>query len=304
MNEMPLENSARKGYSRIGLALFVMIAADNAAQLAAVIVANLFGFAEEDWVIWFYSEVPLCLVAIPLGYLLLRRVESAGINGEALGAKGFFKYLFMCFPLLYAGNILGVVLSMVFTGGAAENPIESILNDQTVMKVLIVVILGPIVEELVFRKFLIDRTLRFGHRTAVLFSAGTFALFHLNLFQFFYAFGVGIVFAHVYAKTGKLRYNALMHICVNFVGGVIAPAFYSFLSADNVPPLASLAASLGFLAFIFAVVGAGLAMLTNFGKELLQKDEDEAGFKKAWLNVGMILFVVMCIGLTAFILFS
>ena len=40
------------------------------------------------------------------------------------------------------------------------------------------------------------------------------------MFQFFYAFFVGILFAYVYVRTGRLRYPVLIHGIINFFGSV------------------------------------------------------------------------------------
>jgi membrane protease YdiL (CAAX protease family) len=43
------------------------------------------------------------------------------------------------------------------------------------------------------------------------------------LFQFFYAFGLGLVLGYVYMRTSRLRYSMAMHMLVNFNGGIVAP---------------------------------------------------------------------------------
>ena len=68
-----------------------------------------------------------------------------------------------------------------------------------------------ILEEFIFRKMVIDRIWQYGEKIAVVTSALIFALFHINLFQFFYALGIGLIFAYVYLRTGKLRYTIIMH---------------------------------------------------------------------------------------------
>lgn len=48
-----------------------------------------------------------------------------------------------------------------------------------------------------------------------------FGMAHGNFSQFFYAFGIGILWAYVYAKTGKVRYTIGFHMLFNLLGGVI-----------------------------------------------------------------------------------
>ena len=58
---------------------------------------------------------------------------------------------------------------------------------------------------------------RYGEKTAIVFSALAFALFHMNLFQFFYAFGLGLIFGYVYTRTSRLRYSVLMHMLIDSI---------------------------------------------------------------------------------------
>ena len=80
--------------------------------------------------------------------------------------------------------------------------------------VVFLVILGPIFEEWMFRKQLIDHTRKYGEKTAILLSGLAFGLFHMNLFQFFYAFLLGVMFGYIYMRTSKLRYSTAMHMII------------------------------------------------------------------------------------------
>ena len=86
---------------------------------------------------------------------------------------------------------------------------------------VVVVIVGPIVEELIFRKVMIDRLSIFGDRAAILISAIACGLFHGNLSQLFYATLVGLLFGYVYARTRRIRNSIFLHMIVNFLGSVI-----------------------------------------------------------------------------------
>ena len=93
-----------------------------------------------------------------------------------------------------------------------------------IWNVVFLVILGPIFEEWMFRKQLIDHTRKYGEKTAILLSGLAFGLFHMNLFQFFYAFLLGVMFGYIYMRTSKLRYSTAMHMIINFNGAVDSDA--------------------------------------------------------------------------------
>ena len=125
---------------------------------------------------------------------------------------------------MYLGNIIGMVLSADITDGQATNRINDlVLGGNEWVNALFVGLLAPICEEWLFRKQIISRLRRYGEKTAIVFSALAFALFHMNLFQFFYAFGLGLIFGYVYTRTSRLRYSVLMHMLINLNGSVLAP---------------------------------------------------------------------------------
>ena len=114
---------------------------------------------------------------------------------------------------------------MFLINGVSSNPSQNglveLLNTLPIPAIfLCVVVAAPVIEELVFRKWLLDRVGRFGERTAVLLSAVVFGLAHGNFSQFFYAFGLGALFAYVYIKTGHIGYTIGFHMFFNLIGGV------------------------------------------------------------------------------------
>ena len=54
-------------------------------------------------------------------------------------------------------------------------------------------------------------------------------MFHGNLFQFFYAFLIGVILAYVYTRSGKYLWCVAMHATVNLFGSVIVPALVKLL---------------------------------------------------------------------------
>ena len=77
-------------------------------------------------------------------------------------------------------------------------------------------------EEIFYRKLVIDRLRRYGELFAVIASGILFGLIHGNFSQFFYAAMIGIVFGIVYLRTGRIRYTIGLHMAINLVGGVYA----------------------------------------------------------------------------------
>lgn len=309
----------RHDFSLVGFAFIAMMAVELFAQVVVLSLEPLiFGQAEApDWWIWVLTSVPLYALAIPVYALLMK----LGLPAEApQRQKLSWKEMLMLFPicccLMYAGNLVGTWLSLLLSGGQAVNEVAELAMDQSPLKVLVMVILAPLMEELVCRKLLLDRIGRYGEKLAVLVSGIIFGLLHQNLYQFFYAFALGSVFAYIYLRTGKLRYSVIFHAIINFMGSVVAPFVTSLISEEALDQLASGEMSMeamaevlpGYLALsLYSLLLMGLSILglvllvikfrSATWKPTAHQLPQKLGLKAAFVNAGMILYTLICLGL-------
>jgi membrane protease YdiL (CAAX protease family) len=319
---------ARKTFRTIGFVLLTMTALAMGFQLllkygVPALTGKSISSDESTWLKWLAAFAPVYVVAVPVGIALFRRIPAELPQKNKLGAKNFALFLLMCFPMMYGGNIVGSLLSYALSGGRAENSLMDFVFDDNPLKVIAMVILAPFIEEYIFRKQMIDRTRKYGEKTAILLSAFVFALFHGNLYQLFYAFGLGLILAYVYIRTGRLRYSTALHTVVNFMGSVIAPWILSFLDLDALAQMDagnlevivsaddSMVIGLLILTAYFAVmIGlsiAGLVLLIVKKKEFIfvpAAGELERGqrLRTVCLNPGMILYILFCLGMIIYAL--
>lgn len=208
-------------FSRIGWALFAILGITTLLQIIFAAIAAIFipYLLKTTWFEWALTVVPLYCIALPLGYLVLKPIPPLVTPQQKLSFRKFLTFLAISFAVMYIGNIIGVVLNVGIAALKSQdytNPLEELLAGSSIyIEILVVVLLAPIMEELIFRKLLIDRIRVFGEGTAILVSGLTFGLFHGNLIQFFYAFGLGCIFAYVYLRTGKLFYTMILHAIIN-----------------------------------------------------------------------------------------
>lgn len=322
MNETTYDlTPARKAFSRIGWALAAILV------VSTILQAVLFAIPwmnTSSWGMWIGSFVPIYAVAIPLGVLLMKALPAQAPQDVKLGAKNFLVFVPMCICVMYVGNLIGTMLSMILSGGTAENVVAGYAMDTNPLKVLVMVILAPLLEEYVCRKQIIDRVGRYGEKTAVFLSALVFGLLHQNLFQFFYAFGLGLIFAYIYTRTGRLRYCVALHAFVNFLGSVVAPWLMTKVdlavldSLDLTLPEEELAALLGpilpglviYMVYAFALIGCaiwGLVLLILKARKLLWKEAPEqlpkgTAVKTAYWNAGMVIYVLICLACIVIVL--
>ena len=305
----------RKHYSRIAMACFVFLAAAVAAQYVAALVLGLLApeLLLKGWFITALSFVCMYLVGFPFFLLVLPKAPPWLPEKAALGGAGeLLICLLMCMGILYPCNLLGRGLTELLgrlLGGTGSNPLEEMLDQLDLWSVLLfAVILGPVMEEIIFRKLLLDRMRTIDRPTALLFSAMAFGLFHGNLSQFFYAFGVGILFAGIYERTGRLRYTIALHILVNAIGS-LAPMLLmrngevSLEELQEVTPelLEQLPSMLGMSLFslvIFCCTVAGIVLLVRrFPRLRLRGPQDQlpeprTAFRTVFLTGGFTVFLL------------
>ena len=301
----------RRQFSRIGFALAVILAASTLVQwLLQFLTFQFPGFnaflLDHSWAETLLGVIPMYFIAIPLGLLLLKKQTRKAPASFALRPIQFLEYIPISMAIMYGGNIIGIVLSFLFSGGTAVNPVQTYLEDNTIFKVLSVVVIAPIVEEYVFRKTIIDHSLPYGEKGAILLSAITFGLLHQNFFQFFYAAGLGLLLGYVYIRTGKLWYTILLHAIINFMGGVIAPLLAPVIALLEDPMSLDLAQILQILlvyAYSMTLMGLsvfGLVRLIIRCKRLQWTSGEEdlpkgTGLRTLFLNGGMILYTILCL---------
>jgi membrane protease YdiL (CAAX protease family) len=107
-----------------------------------------------------------------------------------------------------------------------ESMTNMIMSGNFIVVLLSVGILGPIVEELVFRYGIFKQLEKINYIFAIIISSLLFGIMHMNLVQSTYATLLGILFAFVYHKTNNLMYPILLHIGINS-SSVIASKLFS-----------------------------------------------------------------------------
>lgn len=317
----------RRDFSRIGasLCLMVVIWYALATVLEGALYAAVGGKGEApNWVTYVGSGVPLYLIAMPIAVMLMGKSTVIETRKFDMKPGLFFKLLLMCLPMMWAGSVFGSMLSMVLSNGEATDRVADLAMRTNIWNVVFLVIVGPIFEEWLFRKQLIDHTRKYGEKTAILLSGLAFGLFHMNLFQFFYAFLLGLMFGYVYTRTSKLRYSTAMHMIINFNGGVLAPWVLTRVDLDQLEKVSEaaengnaaameqwasqnvegLAIMLVYFVLYGAVILAGFVLLIrNFKKFEFYTAPEElprgTRAKTVCGNVGMIMFIMVTCMLTA-----
>lgn len=220
---------ARKQFTRVGLGLFGFLAGALAVQIVTIIAALLLApsLLYEEWFNLLMGTVSVYGVGTGITVGIIRSGPKCVFQPVAkMGVKDLLLAFCVMYGITYVGSYIGNSLmgvAEVILQKEISNPVESIPGSGVAfwLEIVSVLILAPVLEELIFRKCIIDAVLPYGEGTAILLSAITFGFAHGNFFQFFYSAGAGALFAYIYIKTGKIRNTMILHGALNLFGGVI-----------------------------------------------------------------------------------
>ena len=314
MQRLISTKAQRRHFSYIGLALFACFIIMLILQLLipALMMRLYPTYTTIPWLYFAINYLPYYLLAIPYAAILLRLNTYGTPPKNKLNFGQLLCYIPISIALTYIGNWIGTIINntiTVFSGKTPNNALEGLIGNTDFLTAFIfVVVLAPIVEELLFRKLLIDAMYPYGERVCIIMSALLFGAFHGNFYQFFYAALVGALLSFIYCRTGKIRYTILLHAIFNFIGSIISKFIISLVNADALAngditvmlrdnPLGML------IFFIYSFVMLGLAALgvVMLIRKLRKTKLAEGAVKlqtpivTVILNVGMILFLISCI---------
>lgn len=290
----------KKTCSRLGVGYAAFLVVGLLLQMEAGLILGVLGSMGwmGDWNTWIVilGSLPTYLLGTLICWLIVKDMATpCRPRKQPFGAGRLVVAFFACISIMYIGNIIGTVLMSIVNGIQGKplvNPVSELIeNLDTRVIFLLTVVAAPIFEEILYRKLLIDRVAHYGDKVAVILSGVLFGLSHGNFYQFFYAFGLGVVFAYVYINTGKLRYTIIFHAIINFLGSIVA-----LHAADNIW------FAMAYSIFMLAAVVLGIVFLIIYRREISWKPAMVViprgrRFETLFLNLGMILFFFVSVGL-------
>ncbi len=192
-------------YPFVAVAVFIVM--QIVAGIAMGIAEMVMGSAAVAWVI---SICELCTIAI---IAMLRMIDwKTVLNFKMIGWKTYALAIMGTMPSIFVLNMGVEVLDLT-------NSIEDLFisMSQSMIGVLSIAVIGPIVEEFIFRESILSNMLRGGMNKwkAITVSALIFGIIHINPAQVFFAAGMGFIFGIIYYKTGNIVITSILHILSN-----------------------------------------------------------------------------------------
>ena len=308
----------KKHFSSLGLMYFLGALIIIGVQVAVSMLALAFApsLLDNPNLSLLVSMLPTYAIAFPLTSLLIRQVPGVQMKKHNMKPTQLLGAFAISYALMYLSNLAGQFFTNIIgiiKGSPVDDAIADLVSELNPLTAFFVmVLLAPALEEWIFRKLLVDRTIRYGEGTAIFLSGLMFGLFHGNLNQFVYTFLVGAFWAFIYVKTGRLRYTIYLHMALNFMGSIGSLFFLDAIStleggssAMNgfhflLGMLLPLAIVIPYLIVVFGLVISGIVLLvTNWKRFRLIPAElfipKEKRFSVIFLNAGMILYVLFWI---------
>lgn len=116
-------------------------------------------------------------------------------------------------------------------------------------------LLGPVLEELLYRGVILQSMRKYNERFAIVLSALIFGLMHQNYQQFILAFMLGLILAAADLRSGSIIPSIIMHIIVNTSGVVMqlamqAADYETFIKITSGDTNAAMSGSASFMTLV------------------------------------------------------
>lgn len=174
------------------------------------------------WLIFSFSTALIIILSIIRKEMSASRYEQ---KGSSLGVSITWA-VFGVFLALIAQVIAGTIERMIGIPMESENTQQIMKIIQTFpLAILVSSIIGPILEEIVFRKILFGALYqRFNFIVSALISSVIFALAHMEPHHVLLYSAMGLTFAFLYVQTKHILVPMFAHIAMNTI--VVITQFY------------------------------------------------------------------------------
>lgn len=216
----------KKAYVKMGglILVYVFLCYGISPMIVTPIVASIWpDFVNSSLFGMPFTYIQYVCLYLPIFYLLSKRITDhlPTKPRENLSAKALLGAWLVNPAVMWIVSLVGLAISALFgnNGSADMNDILA-ANNSPVLLFICGVFGAPIIEEIVFRWIPYRKLGGYGEKNYVIWTSIIFGLFHANLVQSAYATFIGVVLALVMYRTGKVRYTIMIHMLLNFCGGI------------------------------------------------------------------------------------
>lgn len=240
------KKSLRRYYFRIGLIMLLLTLVFNiGAVLITKICAGLMtgvwdnaSIAEgksmiknDPYMRCLYSygfPIAAEIAAISLGIILTGFSPKKKMNLKKVTSSNMLRFTAITFAIITVAALINQILLAIILilAGKGDSLAQSLTEASVtpsasnplwlnILVYLYICIIGPILEELMFRGVLLDGLTKYGNAFGIAATALLFGLMHQNYLQCIPAIGIGIAFAYMDVKCGSIVPSIIVHILNN-----------------------------------------------------------------------------------------
>ena len=301
------KESSKKGLV-IGMAVIILIllqviTAFGSELVSPILARKITAISQENITLILMCVSFVISLAIPYGILKLYLPKEKDILREEKSTQEYKdnrkKSIIKCIKYIALSIPVMSMIQMICSFAIEKFGISSDLMDKvglfnysgklaTMLLFIEIAVLPAIFEELFIRKGVYGILRSKGTIFATIVSTLVFATIHLNFSQFIFAFLIGILFAMVREKTGKLYPTMILHFINNAIA-TIEVLFYNHATFMQIFTYVQI----GINAIGFAIL---IYMLYNKFMELKDKEKvkelkEKLDYRKIKLNISENLFV-------------
>lgn len=291
------DSSVKMNLTKMGWHLATLVVVAQCSGIVILLLLQLLfpQLVEQNFTFFsvLLSLVAMDLIAVPIFWALSRKLPNAKMHDNKFTIIEFFGCLSVLFFFEFVGALLGRLAQSVIAVDQSEQITDIVSGSAGIVSLIYVGIVGPFFEEMVFRKWLIDKTAFKGRRFAILLSGLCFGLFHCNLSQFFYATLIGFLFAYIYERTGKIWITIAYHMIMNLTSLGLAQ-----LVSPNAITVSPIEMIIGLLMIVLYICG-GVYFFVNLKRVKVEENEGAPSIAgsigELFKNGGIWGFYMVCI---------
>lgn len=197
--------------------------------------------------------------------------------------------LMMLAQILFSAIAAGAEATANQLGYSFMSSIEAATGtSKTLSMFLYAGIFGPVIEEIIYRGFLMKSLQKYGKTFAILVSAAVFGLMHGNPLQSIFAFMVGLVFGYA-AMEYSIYFSILLHVLNNLLFGDVLTKLIERLPVGG--------QNLVYIIVVGGLAAAGCVVAFRHRKEIVsyfkRNNTQRKYYVYAFTAVWMLLFIFM-----------
>lgn len=293
-----MDENILKQKKKIGISLGIFLIISYLAAYALTFLVKKLNIANNEnkyLVTYIINAISIYLIGYLFTKLILKNTDE--IEKKEKKKLKFSEFLLLVCITIGGAQITNIATQMIMTIVKSifkieiNNDITTLIQESsTIYLIIFAAILGPIFEELIFRGTMLKKLRVYGDKTAILYTAIAFGLFHCNIAQIPFAIVCGLILGYVVVKTNNIIYPIILHIILNSISVIL-----TILLKLNLLPVIALIMLFVLTCIILTLVFVPIKLATN---KVKIENESKYEKKNLYKNIGYIFSIIVVIILT------